>query len=225
MENATLYPRSLPRSRGLDSSPPKPQPNRRALVFAGKIRAQIRKKIFLLYIQYNINQNTPNTAAPSKNGCNPGLPNAKSFAPKCIRKVEKINSGVKCAIKYAAIEFIPITISGNAHFLYPFASITQQNAAKNRKQIPPLNSVQLGVQILFTIGQIPTACSSNPAASPPNPASNNFLNGIAGAVARNHRPAINPKIIVPSVGIKLSVKYPPSFATNGEVRGNKFRNH
>src|SRR5579862_1759936 len=118
-----------------------------------------------------------------------------------------------------------MTINGNAHFLYPRASITQQNAAKNRKQIPPLNRVQLGVQILFTIGQIPAACSNNPAASPPTPAITNFLNGIAGTLARNHRPAINPNIIVPSVGIKLSVKYPPSFATNGETRGNKFRNH
>src|SRR5579862_716049 len=102
-----------------------------------------------------------------------------------MRNVDIKNAGVKCAIKYAAIEFIPTTISGNAHFLYPFASITQQNAAKNRKQIPPLNIVQLGVQILFTIGQIPAACSSNPAASPPNPASSNFLNGIAGAAPRN----------------------------------------
>ena len=46
-----------------------------------------------------------------------------------------------------------------------------------------------------------------------------------GALARNQRPATNPRIIVPSVGIKLSVRYPPSLSTNGFVRGNRFKNH
>src|ERR1700753_358704 len=139
--------------------------------------------------------------------------------------VDIMKFGNKCAIRYAAIEFIPITSSGNAHLRYPFTSITHENAAIYRKQSPPLNSVQLGVQIRFTIGQIPAACKNNPAARHPTPAINNFLNGIVAIAARNHRPAINPKIIVPSVGIKLSVKYPPSFATNGDVRGNRFKNH
>jgi len=74
-----------------------------------------------------------------------------------MRKVEIRNSGVRWAIRYAAMEFIPITTSGNAHFLWPRASMIQQKAARKRKQIPPLKSVQLGVQMRFTIGQIPAA--------------------------------------------------------------------
>ena len=104
------------------------------------------------------------------------------------------------------MEFVPITTSGNAHFLNPLASMIHANAANVRKQIPPLNNVQLGVQIRFTTGQIPATCSSNPTAIPPTPASNNCLKGILGAADRNHRPAIDPNIIVPSVGIKLSVR-------------------
>ena len=38
-----------------------------------------------------------------------------------------------------------------------FTSITQQNAARKRKQTPPLNSVQLGVQMRFTTGQMPVS--------------------------------------------------------------------
>src|SRR5262249_51924709 len=37
--------------------------------------------------------------------------------------------------------------------------------------------------------------------------------------------AIRPKIMVPKVGIKLSVKYPPSLYSNRLTRGNRFRNH
>ncbi len=36
----------------------------------------------------------------------------------------------------------------------------QLNAARKRKQRPPLNSVQLGVQIRLTIGQMPVKCNS-----------------------------------------------------------------
>src|SRR5580698_2050318 len=100
-----------------------------------------------------------------------------------------------------------------------------ENEARNRKHTPPLNSVQLGVQMRFTIGQIPVTCSSTPAAIRINPAITNFFTGIFGAAARNHSPARNPSKIVPSVGMKLSVRYPPPLSTNREARGRIFKNH
>src|SRR5262249_31211217 len=160
-------------------------------------------------------QYTANIAIPCTNGSNALPANPNAFAPKFVRNEETKKSGNKCAIKYAAIEFIPITSSGNAHLRQPFSSISHANAASVRKQIPPLNKTHLGVQIRFTTGQIPATCSNAPAASPATPANTNRRNGIFGAAARSHWPAINPRIIVPSVGIKLSVKYPPSFATKG----------
>src|ERR1700756_4607011 len=101
----------------------------------------------------------------------------------------------------------------------------QEKAASIRKQTPPLNRVQLGVQIRFTTGHIPAACKSRPSATPATPASSNRRNGMRGALVRNQRPAINPRIIVPKVGIKLSVRYPPSLAMKGLVLGKRFRNH
>ena len=125
----------------------------------------------------------------------------------------------RCAIRYAAIELVPITTSGNAHLRYPFTSVSQQKPARNRKHRPPLNSVHAGVQMRFTTGQIPVKCSSSPAATPIAPAASSCRIGIAGADLRSHRPPTNPRIIVPSVGMKLSVKYPPLFATNGFAAG------
>src|SRR5215472_13131570 len=49
--------------------------------------------------------------------------------------------------------------------------------------------------------------------------------GNLGRDSRIHIPAIRPKIMVPSVGIKLSVKYPPSLYSNRLSRGKRFRNH
>src|SRR5215472_5104140 len=95
------------------------------------------------------------TAAPVKNGCRPAPANRKKFGPRWMRKLLTKNSSKKCAMQYAAIEFMPMTTSGNAHFLKPFTSITQLNAARNRKHMPPLKMVQEGVQIRFTTGQIP----------------------------------------------------------------------
>ena len=40
---------------------------------------------------------------------------------------------------------------------------------------------------------------------------------------RSTPPAISPRIIVPRVGMKLSVGYPPSFTSHGLARGNQFR--
>ena len=55
------------------------------------------------------------------------------------------------------MEFIPITTSGKAQLRYPLMSMIQLNPASIRKQTPPLNSVQAGVQMRLTIGQIPAA--------------------------------------------------------------------
>jgi len=106
-----------------------------------------------------------------------------------------------------------------------FTSISQQKAARNRKQIPPLKSVQLGVQMRFTTGQMPVKWSSSPEAMPMAPAANRRNMGMRGAEARSQRPATSPRIMVPRVGMKLRVRYPPPLATNGEVRGKRFRNH
>ena len=57
----------------------------------------------------------------------------------------------------------------------------QLNAARNRKQSPPLNSVQLGVQMRFTIGQMPVKCSSRPAAMPIDAGDQQRFIGIRGA--------------------------------------------
>ena len=46
----------------------------------------------------------------------------------------------------------------------------QLKAARNRKQSPPLKSVQLGVQMRFTTGQMPLKCNKSPAATPMAPA-------------------------------------------------------
>src|SRR5437588_5644708 len=73
-------------------------------------------------------------ATPSKKGCNPAPANAKKFGPRWMRKVLTKNSSMKCAMQYATIEFMPTTTRGNAHFLKPFTSIIQLNAARNRKQ-------------------------------------------------------------------------------------------
>src|ERR1035437_10119335 len=120
---------------------------------------------------------------------------------------------------------MPMTTSGKAHFRHPFTSTTQQKPARNRKHNPPLKSVQLGVQMRFTIGHTPATCSRRPEATPATPAANKCFMGMRGARARNQRPAANPRIMVPKVGMKLRVRYPPLFATNGSVRGDRLRNH
>jgi len=68
----------------------------------------------------------------------------------------------------------------------------------------------------FTTGQmwkVPAPSQGNPA----TPGISNFRHGDLGRDSRNHVPAISPRIIVPSVGMKLSVRYPP------ELYSNRFR--
>ena len=67
----------------------------------------------------------------------------------------------------------------------------------------------------FTTGQMPVKCSNSPLAMPMAPAASSRFIGMRGADARSQRPATSPRIIVPSVGMKLSVRYPPLLATNG----------
>ena len=56
---------------------------------------------------------------------------------------------------YAAIEFAPTTTSGNAMPRCLLISTTHEHTARKRNHTPPLNQVHEGVQILFTMGQIP----------------------------------------------------------------------
>src|ERR1700719_3168403 len=90
---------------------------------------------------------------------------------------------------------------------------------------PPLNKVQLGVHILFTTGQTPSQPSAAPLKSPITPAvASHLILAMFERALRSTPPAIKPRIIVPRVGIKLSVAYPPSLKAKGFSRGNKFKN-
>ena len=59
--------------------------------------------------------------------------------------------------------------------------MTQQNAARNRKHTPPLNSVQLGVQMRFTTGQMWVKWKKSPAAIPISSGNEEFLHGNFGS--------------------------------------------
>src|SRR6185503_19812441 len=88
------------------------------------------------------------------------------------------------------------------------------------------NSTQLGVQIRFTTGTTPSAPSAHPLISPMTPTITSqriFANG--ARELRRTFPAIRPRIIVPSVGMKLSVEYPPRLKRKGFSRGRRFMNH
>ena len=70
-----------------------------------------------------------------------------------------------------------------------------------------LNSVQLGVQMRLTIGQMPVECRTCPLTSPADAGHDqdqNFWPLVRGL--RSSSPAIRPKIIVASEGMKLSVR-------------------
>lgn len=74
------------------------------------------------------------------------------------------------------------------------------------KQTPPLKSVHEGVQMRFTIGHIPLKCRNSQATIRLAAAMAKRRNGILGAAVINQRPAASPSSIVPSVGMKLSVR-------------------
>ena len=53
------------------------------------------------------------------------------------------------------MELVPTTMSEKAQPRHCLTSMIQLNADKKRKHIPPLNKVQLGVQMRLTMGQTP----------------------------------------------------------------------
>ena len=77
----------------------------------------------------------------------------------------------------------------------------------------------------LTLGQRPVTSAAQPADRQIRPATARRPS-LARAVpsCRSQSPAIRPSSIVPSVGIKLSVAYPPPLNKNGFARGNRFRN-
>src|SRR5579862_2944242 len=102
---------------------------------------QMRRKSRLRYIQYRKNQYTSITATPSINGSRPEPKMRKTLFPRLMCRLLMMKSSHRCAIRYAAIEFMPTTTSGNAQRRYCFTSMIHENAARNRKHTPPLKSV------------------------------------------------------------------------------------
>src|ERR1700732_2869549 len=98
-------------------------------------------------------------------------------------------------IRYAAMELIPTTTRGNAMRLCFLTSMNHEKAARNKKHTPPLKSVHEGVQIRFTIGQIPVKWKSRPADMNMTAAVRNLRSGTFGSDAINHRPAASPSSI------------------------------
>ena len=73
---------------------------------------------------------------------------------------------------------------------------------------------------------MPVASSAQPAAMPMAPATiSHVIFSRAVLSLFITLPACRPRIIVPSVGMKLSVAYPPPLNLNHPSGGNRFRNH
>src|SRR5215468_8844530 len=75
------------------------------------------------------------------------------------------------------------------------------------------------------MGQTPAHCRASPSSSKPSPAiaipcSFCFLDRLL----LSHSPVSSPRIIVPSVGMKLRVDQPPWLKTNGCSLGKRLRN-
>ena len=107
------------------------------------------------------------------------------------------------AMRYAAIELVPMTASGHAQRFKPWTSTTWWNAARSQKHHPPLTSTQAGVQIRFTLGQRPLESRTSPAPRAAAPARRYRR---TGAPSASQRPAIRPRIAVASVGMKERVR-------------------
>src|SRR5687767_11464580 len=126
------------------------------------------------------------------------------------------------------MEFAPITTSGYAHPPCEPVSSSAAKPANSKKHHPSLNSTHAGVQMRLTFGHTPVASSKYPEASSASPTAAKCLTFAHGAPgARSQPPAISPRIMVASVGMKLSVAYPPLLClpcANGSVRGNWLRN-
>src|ERR1041384_1123609 len=102
------------------------------------------------------------------------------------------------------MEFIPMIIRAKAQLLLPHPSINPKKSASSKMQQPPLNNTHDGVQILFTIGHIPTAPSNQPRSREEIPVTTSLR--ILILVSRpdfKTPPASKPRIMVPNVGMKL----------------------
>src|SRR5271166_3736456 len=89
--------------------------------------------------------------------------------------------------------------------IFPFVA-HQLASARKKRQMPPEKRTQLGVQILFTTGQMPSSPRPQPSARLMVPATRSQANLNQGGHSRfKIPPAISPRIIVASVGMKLSV--------------------
>ena len=81
------------------------------------------------------------------------------------------------------MELVPTTMRKKAQRRYCLTSMIQLNADKKRKHMPPLNKVQLGVQMRFTIGQTPVRWKKSPRAMRITPVMTNLRIGCRGAAA------------------------------------------
>ena len=88
----------------------------------------------------------------------------------------------------------------------PEPSAQPVDVREKRKQMPPEKRTQLGVQIRFTTGQMSSSPRPQPSARLMVPATRSQANWNQGGRSRfKMPPAISPRIIVASVGMKLSV--------------------
>ena len=101
----------------------------------------------------------------------------------------------------------PITTRGNAQRRKPSTSHQRCKDPAIKKHQPPLHNANDGVQIRFTIGQIPAASSPQPtkrqAAADPK---RKTIRCDKLKLLPNQRPKIKPMVMVAKVGIKLSVE-------------------
>jgi hypothetical protein len=74
----------------------------------------MRMKIRFRNIQYRTSQNVHRVRAPTKNGSILGPKTPSTADPRLMRKLLSTKLREVSAITYAAIEFIPTTMSGNA---------------------------------------------------------------------------------------------------------------
>ncbi len=107
-------------------------------------------------IQYRIPHTRTSVAPPWSKVSYAGPKISNGALPKWQNNASSIMLTKNQESTYAAIEFTPTTTSGNAGFFQPRISTRYRNAASIQKQIPPLNSTQLGVQMRLTTGQIPS---------------------------------------------------------------------
>src|SRR5271157_3212205 len=107
--------------------------------------------------------------------------------------------------QYAAIELAPMTRRGNDQSPQPSQSMTAQKNARKKRQMPPEKRTQLGVQILFTTGQMPSSPRPQPSATLMVPSTRSQTNLNQSGRSRFKIPPAIRQIIVASVGMKLSV--------------------